>query len=184
MGIDAERFINVNQELICCICTGVLEDPVETPCHHVFCSKCISRWLAQSSTGISTCPVCRLDISILTQEPLPPLVNKIIARQQIRCDFAEYGCSEVVELELLKNHTDSCQFAEVPCRNEGCDLLIRRKHRALHEFECPYRVVVCTICGGRSIFTEYTNHDCVQSLQRENRGMSHHLSSGYCRADH
>ena len=38
MGWDIERFPEgeVNLELICCICTCILEDPVESPCRHVF----------------------------------------------------------------------------------------------------------------------------------------------------
>ena len=39
MGFDLQRFPNgVDEELICSICSGVLEDPLQAPtCEHAFC---------------------------------------------------------------------------------------------------------------------------------------------------
>ena len=43
MGIDSELAVNeVDEELICSICRGILEDPVEIKdCEHMFCDGCI-----------------------------------------------------------------------------------------------------------------------------------------------
>lgn len=44
MGYDLARFPNgnVDEELICPICTSVLEEPLQAPnCEHAFCSACI-----------------------------------------------------------------------------------------------------------------------------------------------
>ncbi|XP_072459641.1 uncharacterized protein [Notamacropus eugenii] len=46
MGYDIERFVGyVNEGLLCCICQGVLEDPLQAPCEHAFCTSCIHGWL-------------------------------------------------------------------------------------------------------------------------------------------
>jgi E3 ubiquitin-protein ligase NRDP1 len=39
MGFDIQRFPNcIDEELICSICRGVLQDPLQAPsCEHTFC---------------------------------------------------------------------------------------------------------------------------------------------------
>jgi hypothetical protein len=39
----------------CPICYGQYDNAVQTPCGHVYCSECVSRWLEQNDT----CPSCR-----------------------------------------------------------------------------------------------------------------------------
>ena len=43
MGYDVARFMGeVDEELLCPICSGVLEDPLQAPeCEHAFCMGCI-----------------------------------------------------------------------------------------------------------------------------------------------
>ena len=51
MGFDIERFVeSVNEGLLCCICRDVLEDPLQSPCEHAFCSSCIQAWLVAECT--------------------------------------------------------------------------------------------------------------------------------------
>ena len=61
MGFDVNRFEGeVDEELICTICSCVLEDPLQAPqCEHAFCSACINEWLTRQPT----CPVDRAAIS-------------------------------------------------------------------------------------------------------------------------
>ena len=55
-----ERFASILQEDTCAVCMDAFQSPVLTPCHHVFCTRCIVPWLQQSLT----CPQCRA--------PVPP----------------------------------------------------------------------------------------------------------------
>jgi len=61
MGFDVNRFEgDVDEELICTICSSVLENPLQAPqCEHAFCSACINEWLTRQPT----CPVDRASIS-------------------------------------------------------------------------------------------------------------------------
>ncbi|KAJ6460707.1 hypothetical protein C8R47DRAFT_1226210 [Mycena vitilis] len=43
----------------CCICWDTLRKPVVPLCMHIFCYKCLHRWLKQ---GRTSCPVCRTPI--------------------------------------------------------------------------------------------------------------------------
>lgn len=67
MGYDVERFVGyVNEGLLCCVCRDVLEDPLQSPCEHVFCSTCIHAWLVNHHN----CPEDRLPLSIAALRPL------------------------------------------------------------------------------------------------------------------
>ncbi len=62
MGFEVARFNGeVDEELICPICSAVLEDPLQAPeCEHAFCAECINEWLKRQRT----CPVDRNPITI------------------------------------------------------------------------------------------------------------------------
>ena len=64
MGYELARFVEggseVDEELICPICSGVLQDPVHTPqCEHAFCRDCIKKWLERTQA----CPIDRFSIT-------------------------------------------------------------------------------------------------------------------------
>lgn len=66
-SVDPTSFV-VDEELICPICSGVLQEPVHTPqCEHAFCKKCINNWLTQSTT-------CPIDRSPITPEQVHPRI--------------------------------------------------------------------------------------------------------------
>ena len=62
MGFDVNRFTgDVDEELICPICSAVLEEPLQAPeCEHAFCAACIKEWLNRQRT----CPVDRNPITL------------------------------------------------------------------------------------------------------------------------
>ena len=107
MGWDIDRFPGeVDSELICCICTGVLQDPVESPCRHVFCTSCVKPWINKNST----CPQCRGKIYEKDLKPVVPILKNIIDKQKICCEYKENGCEEVVTIEALQRHLEKCSF--------------------------------------------------------------------------
>lgn len=166
MGIDQERFVEVNPELVCCICTNVLDDPIESPCRHVFCTECITRWLDMRPT----CPTCRQPLRNYQMKPALPLLRNIIAKLRIRCDFIEEGCTEIIDYEQLGSHLRSCAYGPMTCENEGCQVTFPRKNKCQHEAECPFRRVVCSAfsnhgCGMEYKLSEAANHNCVESLK-------------------
>ena len=58
MGIDQECFVHperISPELICPICTQVLDNPVQTPSEHLFCEDELLEWMIQSDV----CPVTK-----------------------------------------------------------------------------------------------------------------------------
>ena len=107
MGWDVDRFPGeVDSELICCICTGVLEDPAESPCRHVFCSACVKPWINKKST----CPQSRANISEEDLKPVVPILKNIVDKRKICCEYKENGCEDIVTIEALQRHLEKCLF--------------------------------------------------------------------------
>ena len=64
-----KAFIRANDNNQCPICFRVFKTNLHvrrTPCGHVFCSGCLTRWVCKSS---ASCPVCRLQLT--SSNPLP-----------------------------------------------------------------------------------------------------------------
>ena len=45
----------------CSICFENMEDNIKLKCNHIYCEKCIKKWLTEKS---NTCPVCRTEINV------------------------------------------------------------------------------------------------------------------------
>ena len=162
MGIDQERFSDVSQELVCCICTGVLEDPVEIPCRHVFCSECISKWLKNKKN----CPKCRKSVRKSAIQPALPMIRNILGSLKMRCLFASQGCTQVVEREKLHIHEAICDYSLAKCSHTGCADTVPRRDLEKHEKDCPNRLVSCANdCGLEVKFVELKNHNCIGEMR-------------------
>lgn len=132
MGYDLARFAGeVDEELICTICKGVLENPEHAPqCEHAFCSACIREWLSQQET----CPVDRSPLRAFELATTPRILRNLLSRLMISCDFASHGCTEVVKLDQLTAHQEHCTYnpkVPVACQ-AGCGLVIPKDEMAAH----------------------------------------------------
>ena len=116
MGWDVDRFPEeVDLELVCCICTGVLEDPVESPCRHVFCSKCVKPWIDKNST----CPQCRGATYKKDLKPVLPILKNIINKQKIYCEYKENGCKKILTIETVQRHLENCPFGPIRVQRDN-----------------------------------------------------------------
>ncbi|CAF2537232.1 unnamed protein product [Rotaria sp. Silwood2] len=121
MGFDIQRFPNViDEELICSICRGVLQDPLQIPsCEHTFCRTCIEEWLSQTQT----CPIDRTPIEINQLKLVPRILKNLLNRLEIKCE--NEGCITIVKLDVLANHLTDCEYNKnilIQCEN-GCGLI-------------------------------------------------------------
>ena len=110
MGYDVTRCpVEVDAELICSICQGVLEAPKLTECGHMFCTLCINQWLCSN-------PTCPMDRKSLTIAELKPDVEQNILDQlsglEIRCE--NNGCSATLPLFNITKHVkEDCEHKPV-----------------------------------------------------------------------
>ncbi|XP_035749727.1 RING finger protein 151 isoform X1 [Egretta garzetta] len=131
MGYDIERFVGyVNEGLLCSICRDVLEDPLQAPCEHAFCTTCIHGWLVHHSN----CPEDRQMIDVSLLRPLYRYMKNDLNRLQLHCKNREYGCEMVCSLESIDRHERECEYSQIPCSNAVCyaqDQPMIRKTRLL-----------------------------------------------------
>ncbi|XP_071444547.1 E3 ubiquitin-protein ligase NRDP1 [Hetaerina americana] len=124
MGFDLNRFQGeVDEELVCPICSGVLEDPLQAPeCEHAFCQVCIHEWVSRQPT----CPVDRQPITSAQLRPVPRILKNLLSRLCITCDNISFGCTSVMKLDALASHLEDCPHnPKRPIRCEqGCGLVI------------------------------------------------------------
>eukprot|EP00061_Rhincodon_typus_P003060 g19181.t1 len=67
----AANLLSLEQQLSCSICLEVFTEPVNLPCGHTFCLRCIDKNWQQSPA--SACPECRASFV-----PRPPLRKNIV----------------------------------------------------------------------------------------------------------
>nr|XP_011421246.2 serine/arginine repetitive matrix protein 2-like isoform X1 [Crassostrea gigas] len=162
---DVEKFESPpDPDLICCICQCVLEGPVESPCRHVFCKVCIETWLHRNRN----CPTCRHRLKKRHLKPILPIVQNMLNRLLMYCDFRINGCDERLPLEVYDKHIKECDFKMVGCRYEKCFVSVLQKFLKKHEEEeCEHREKLCSkVCGLMIPVRIYDGHDCVEELRK------------------
>ncbi|XP_063962010.1 dentin sialophosphoprotein-like [Lytechinus pictus] len=166
---DVDRFENPpDEDLICCICQCVLDNPLESPCRHVFCKVCIETWL----TNRSNCPNCRKRLRISKLKPVLPIVRNMINRLLIICENREHGCTGGIKLEMYDRHVQNCDFAPIKCLNTGCGQTVLRKNMLAHEQTCKYRLIMCKKgCGLPISMEKLKKHNCLDELKKSMTAM-------------
>lgn len=172
MGFDLERFSAiVDPDFKCNLCDKVLEDPLTTPCGHVFCAGCVIPWVVQQNS----CPVKCQRVSTKELNHVLPLKN-LILKLDIKCDNYARGCKRVVKLQHLSEHTEMCDFSPAKCRNKGCNEVLNLKDMDSHMREtCEYRPVeICEHgCGLMLLHKDQKtdDHCCLKALKTHNSAL-------------
>lgn len=142
MGFEIGRFEGeVDEELICPICSGVLEEPLQaTQCEHAFCSTCIHDWMNRQPT----CPIDRGPLLRKNLKPVPRILRNLLSRLKLNCNNAEFGCTAVVKLDSLQSHLQECEFnpkKPILC-DRGCGLTMPKDELGDHNCVRELRAVV------------------------------------------
>nr|XP_023026973.1 E3 ubiquitin-protein ligase NRDP1 [Leptinotarsa decemlineata] len=144
MGFELNRFQGeVDEELVCPICSGVLEDPLQAPvCEHAFCKSCITEWISRQPT----CPVDRQSVTSPQLRQVPRILRNLLSRLCISCDNAQYGCTRVLKLDALASHLEECEHnpkRPLPCE-QGCGLIIPKDELKDHNCVKELRALIHT----------------------------------------
>uniref|UniRef100_UPI0024443B13 RING finger protein 151 n=1 Tax=Nyctereutes procyonoides TaxID=34880 RepID=UPI0024443B13 len=162
-GYDLNLFASPPDcNFLCSVCHGVLKRPVRLPCSHIFCKKCILRWLARQKT----CPCCRKEVKRKKMVHVNKL-RRTIGRLEVKCKNAEAGCSVTCPLAHRRGHQDSCPFELMACPHEGCTARVLRGALAEHRQHCPHGAQErCPLgCGATLGPVERARHNCYRELR-------------------
>ncbi|KPP64585.1 E3 ubiquitin-protein ligase NRDP1-like [Scleropages formosus] len=171
--------------MLCCVCRDVLEDPLQAPCEHAFCSSCIHGWLVHHHN----CPEDRQPLEGALLRPLFRYMRNDLSRLQIRCRNREQGCGMVCSLESVDRHERECEYGLVACTNAGgfrlgrlqldivtlpppslpgCPIQVERRSLEAHVAACEFRSRECPHgCGYTMLTCEDSQHSCVAELRTE-----------------
>ncbi|XP_075039571.1 E3 ubiquitin-protein ligase PDZRN3 isoform X2 [Mixophyes fleayi] len=169
MGFELDRFCGeVDPDFKCNLCNRVLEDPLTTPCGHVFCAGCVLPWVVQQGS----CPVKCQRISAKELNHVLPL-KSLILKLDIKCDNYSRGCDKVVKLQNLGEHAEMCDYSPAKCRNKGCNEVLNLKDMDAHMREfCEHRAVgICQKgCGLMLTHREQNlgDHCCLKAVKGQN----------------
>ena len=76
------------------------------------------------------------------------MVKDYLNESKIRCVYHDRGCEEIVQLQHLDQHEDSCGYTPAVCTNPGCGATLSKRDLTIHESElCEYRMLKCHSCG-------------------------------------
>lgn len=117
----------VDDDLVCHICLQPLLQPLDTPCGHTFCYKCLRNFLQEKDF----CPLDRKRLHFKLCKKSSILVHKLLDKLTVLCPFSSV-CQEVMQ---------------------RCDLAGHLKNRSvLHvlALHFPWGLFVASLCSSRN----------------------------------
>ncbi|XP_048346175.1 E3 ubiquitin-protein ligase PDZRN3 isoform X2 [Sphaerodactylus townsendi] len=177
MGFELDRFDGeVDPDFKCNLCHKVLEDPLTTPCGHVFCAGCVLPWVVQQGS----CPVQCRRISTKELNHVLPL-KSLILKLDIKCANQARGCPKVVQLQHLAAHAEMCDYSPARCRHQGCVEVLNLRDVDAHMREsCPARPVGICQQGCGLVVThrerQAGSHCCLRALRAHDAALQAKLA--------
>ncbi|XP_043929207.1 ligand of Numb protein X 2 [Protopterus annectens] len=89
----------VDDDLVCHICLQPLLQPLDTPCGHTFCHKCLKNFLQEKDF----CPLDRKRLHFKLCKKSSILVHKLLDKLLVYCPFSTV-CTEVMQRCNLEAH--------------------------------------------------------------------------------
>ena len=89
----------VDDDLVCHICLQPLLQPLDTPCGHTFCCKCLRNFLQEKDF----CPLDRKRLHFKSCKKSSILVHKLLDKLLVSCPFSSV-CHDVMQRCDLEGH--------------------------------------------------------------------------------
>ena len=160
MGFDVKRFVSkVSEDRKCSLCHLVLDNPVRTPCSHVFCFGCVLPWVVRYRNCPFNCHTLQLwDLDTVVA------LRELVLNMKVLCDFSDHGCSEILKLRDLARHARACDARPVKCRNTVCQCKVPLKEPEEREARVNELMELNVCENGCGLPLSSENHECMQAL--------------------
>ena len=109
MGIEAGDFVHperISSQLICPICTQVLENPVQTATEHLYCEDELIEWMSRHDTPL--CPVTHQELNPDDIRKPSRIIVNMLAELERYCPNKENGCDWKGLNEQVGLHIAAC----------------------------------------------------------------------------
>ena len=123
---------DVLEKLKCTLCTGLVYEPVQTSCDHLFCKSCSGKH--------KSCQKCRKKLT----SSLDAGTKQAILNLMVKCPNCSKGCKWEGALADAEDHLEKrCQLQKVECP-KGCGEEVERKSMSVHmKQNCNNRARKC-----------------------------------------
>ncbi|XP_016087519.1 TNF receptor-associated factor 5-like isoform X2 [Sinocyclocheilus grahami] len=138
------RFVlRLEQQFVCPSCGGMVLNPHQTGCGHIFCARCVRAYIENG--GSSKCPLD--SIPIKSEEIFQDnCCKRELLNLEVYCTNAP-DCAQRVTLCNLQGHLKACQYERLRCSNSGCNDTVLRKNLLDHQRKvCSFRLESCHHC--------------------------------------
>ncbi|XP_067251968.1 TNF receptor-associated factor 5 isoform X1 [Chanodichthys erythropterus] len=138
------RFVlRLEQQFVCPSCGGIVLNPHQTGCGHIFCAQCVKAYIENG--GSSKCPLDNVPI-----KPEEVFQDNCCKREllnlEVYCTNAP-DCKQRATLCNLQDHLKVCQYERIRCSNSGCNDTVLRKNLMDHQRNvCSFRLESCQHC--------------------------------------
>lgn len=129
----------VDDDLVCHICLQPLLQPLDTPCGHTFCCKCLRNFLQEKDF----CPLDRKRLHFKLCKKSSILVHKLLDKLLVLCPFSSV-CQDIMQRCDLEAHLKNrCPGAS----HRRAALEKRRASKTQTELECENGSTVVDLVG-------------------------------------
>ncbi|XP_059000648.1 ligand of Numb protein X 2 isoform X2 [Mustela lutreola] len=141
----------VDDDLVCHICLQPLLQPLDTPCGHTFCCKCLKNFLQEKDF----CPLDRKRLHFKLCKKSSILVHKLLDKLLVLCPFSSV-CQDVMQRCDLEAHLKNrCPGAS----HRRLALERRKTDKAQKEIENENGTTVIDLPGTLSLETDCSGTD-------------------------
>ena len=153
---------SVSEDRKCCLCKLVVDNPVQGPCKHVFCSGCVLPWVVEKGV----CPFQCQTLNIGDLQNVLAL-RELVLNMKVFCGFKTNGCTEEPRLRDTVQHMQMCDYRQVVCENPGCEARVMARDFEEHSLTlCDFRAVGSCEKGCEAVLRHNdVNHSCVDYLK-------------------
>ncbi|XP_046900118.1 TNF receptor-associated factor 5 isoform X1 [Hypomesus transpacificus] len=156
---------NLEEQYVCPVCKGVVFNPHQSGCGHIFCHHCIQGILEGSGMN----PVCPLDGGLIKSNEVfqDNCCKREISNLEVYCTNSP-NCSCRITLCRLQEHLKACQYELLQCSNTGCSEVMQRRDLQEHlRISCTHRMESCQHCKKPYMFCQLKDHEMTTCLEVE-----------------
>ena len=154
------RPAHVESEFLCCVCNGVMLDPVQAPgCLHDVGLRCVVPHGMEDDdpTRVYQCPEKGCTTTFTAKELKPCIkIGRLIARLPVACPNS---CGWHGAWGSSQNHVEkACHMEQLECPF-GCGTAVQRKEMIDHKKVCDRRISQCQYCLTQHRFINLHLHE-------------------------